>query len=58
MQSLLKKRPLVERLLIGLAILLFVVLLLLPLLVVISQGLAKGLDFSLRQSARKIRLLR
>ncbi|UKH17319.1 sulfate ABC transporter permease subunit CysW [Actinobacillus pleuropneumoniae] len=47
MQSLLKKRPLVERLLIGLAILLFVILLLLPLLVVISQGLAKGLDFFL-----------
>lgn len=47
MQSLLKKRPLVERLLIGLTILLFVILLLLPLLVVISQGLAKGLDFFL-----------
>lgn len=47
MQNLLKKRPLVERLLIGLAILLFVILLFLPLLVVISQGLAKGFDFFL-----------
>ena len=46
MQSLLK-RPLTETLLISVAMILFVVFLLLPLLVVISQGLAKGIDFFL-----------
>ncbi|EFM99792.1 sulfate ABC transporter permease subunit CysW [Actinobacillus pleuropneumoniae] len=47
MQNLSKKRPLTETLLISLAVSVFVILLLLPLLVVISQGLAKGLDFFL-----------
>ncbi|VEI47485.1 sulfate ABC transporter permease [Actinobacillus equuli] len=55
MQNVLQKRPFVEKLLISLAILLFVVLLFLPLLVVITQGLAKGFDFSSPQSAKKIR---
>lgn len=44
MQISAKKRPLVEWLLISLAVVLFFTFLVLPLLVVISQGLAKGFD--------------
>lgn len=53
MQPLLKTRPLGETILISLAMTLFAVFLLLPLLVVISQGLAKGFDFFLNAITEK-----